>query len=106
MNQRASQPDVKLDLRTAMPDTAKWVEDKRKEYGPEFVNRCIRGALKGEPGLFYAIEKGHVLGTPFPATDWRNHYQGLAVVNGSTFAAFIAEPSEPAGPAEPTPQPH
>lgn len=106
MNQRASQPVAKLDLRTDMPETAKWVDGKRKEYGLEFVNRCIRGALKGEPGLFYAMERGYVLGTPFPATDWRNHYQCLAVVNGSTFAAFIAEPSAPAGPAEPTPQPH
>ncbi len=80
------------DLRESMPETAKWVDAKRKEYGIDFVNGCIRGALKGETGLFYAIERGHVLGTPFPATDWRNHYQGLAVVNGSTFAAFIAEP--------------
>jgi hypothetical protein len=81
-------------LRDSMQKTAEWVEEKRKEHGLEHVNSCIRRALKGEPGLFYAMENGHVLGTPFQAPDFRHQWQGIAVINGTTFAAFIVEPSE------------
>lgn len=94
MNQQASQPAAKLDLRKDMPETAKWVDARRKEHGAEFVNTCIRRAMKGEPGFFYAIERGHVLGTPFPDTDVRHHYQGVAILTGCTFAGFIADPEQ------------
>jgi predicted DNA-binding protein YlxM (UPF0122 family) len=35
--------------------------------GRGFVDECIKRALAGEAGYFYAMEGGHVLGTPFPA---------------------------------------
>jgi len=92
MNQQANQPAAKLDLRKDMPETAKWVDGKRKELGIEHVNGCIRRALKGEPGYFYAIERGHVLGTPFPPTHPIAHEQNYAITMGCTFAGFIATP--------------
>lgn len=92
MSQPASQPAAKLDLRQHMPETAKWVEAKRQELGAEHVNGCIRRAMKGEPGLFYAMERGHVLGTPFPSTHPIAADQALAVQLGCTFAGFIATP--------------
>lgn len=92
-----SQPAAKLDLRAQMPETAKWVEAKRTEYGAEHVNACIKGAMKGQPGLFYAIERGHVLGTPFPSTHPIAADQALAVQLGCTFAGFIAEPPKAGG---------
>lgn len=97
MNQRAGQAGGRVDLRQQMPETAKWVEDKRREWGADHVNACIRRALKGEPGLFYALERGHVLGTPFPATHPIDQWQRHAVCTGSEFAAFIAEPTQMGG---------
>lgn len=59
--------------------------------------RGIRGAIKGQPGLFYAIEAGHVLGTPFPAGHPVSKDQDLAVVTGCTFAVFMAMPAAAGG---------
>lgn len=97
MSQQASQPAARVDLRQHMPETAKWVDQKRQELGAEFVNGCIRRALKGEPGFFYAMERGHVLGTPFPATHPVAKDQEYAVTMGCSFAGFIATPAAPGG---------
>jgi len=97
MSQQASQPAARVDLRQHMPETAKWVDQKRQELGAEFVNGCIRRALKGEPGLFYALERGHVLGTPFPATHPIADSQTYAITMGCSFAGFIATPATPGG---------
>jgi len=75
-----------------MPETAVFVDSKRKEFGAEFVNSCIKQSLAGTPGRFYAMENGHVLGTPFPATDPISRYQGFALFTGCKFAAFMATP--------------
>lgn len=87
-----NQTGARADLRQQMPETAQWVEAKRAELGKEHVNGCIKRALAGEPGLFYAIERGQVLGTPFPATHAIAADQRLAVLWGCSFAGFIALP--------------
>jgi hypothetical protein len=79
-------------LRDSMPETARWVDSKRKELGLEFVNGCIKEAMSGVPGRFYALENGHVLGTPFPATHPIAQEQRFALLTGCTFAGFIATP--------------
>ena len=97
MNQAVSQPagaKQRVDLRQQMPETAKWVEQQRQTMGAAHVNDCIKRALKGEPGLFYALECGHVLGTPFPPTTPEYYWQRLAIATGSGFAAFIATPAQ------------
>lgn len=85
----------KVNLRQQMPQTAQWVDERREAWGAEWVNGCIRRAQQGEPGLFYAIEAGHVLGTPFPATHPVADLQLQAVMLGSAFAGFMAEPGQP-----------
>lgn len=87
-------------LRDEMPNTAKWIDRKRHEYGKPYVDELVRRAITrdgkpGEPGLFYAIENGHVLGTPFAQPEI-DYWQRYAVVNGATFAAFIQPPKEDA----------
>lgn len=81
-------------LRDTMPKTAEWVDRMRAEHGATFVNEQIRRAIKGEPGRFYAIEGGQVLGTPFPSTHPIDQEQRLAVLVGTPFAGFIATPEE------------
>jgi hypothetical protein len=77
-----------------MPATAKWVQERRNEFGQAHVDRCIRESLGGVPGRFYAIEAGHITGTPFEATHPIAEFQDLAVVTGASFAGFIARPVE------------
>lgn len=77
------------DMRNAMPKTAEWVASMRKRHGNEWVTEQIRRGMKGEPGHFYALEGGYVLGTPLPTmADW----QDFAVVTGCPFAGFMAVP--------------
>lgn len=81
--------------RAAMPRTAAWVEERRREWGAGYVNALLRRACsEAVPDLFYALEAGRTLGTPFTAAcdpvlvDW----QRLAVIVGAEFAAFMAAP--------------
>ena len=44
--------------------------------------------LAGEPGCFIAMEKGHVLGTPFPQGHAYEQWQAIAItwaVDGAVF---------------------
>ena len=87
-----SQPAARLDMRAQMPETAAWVDQMRQRFGKAHVNHCIREALAGKPGFFYAFEQGHTLGTPFPPTHPIDQDQRMAVMIGAPFAGFIAEP--------------
>lgn len=93
-----NQPAKKVDMRRAMPMTTEWVQRKRTELGKDHVDGCIRRAMEGEAGCFYAIEGGHVVGTPFPSAHPVAEWQQYAVVNGTAFAGFIAEPVQTSAP--------
>lgn len=73
--------------------TAEWVDRQRMELGAAHVNDCIKRAVAGEGGLFYAMEGGHVLGTPWPADTALAADIRFAVMVGCTFAGFIAKPA-------------
>lgn len=98
-----NQPVKAESRRSDMPLTAKWLDERRAEFGKAHVDDCIRRAMgrpardgvpakAGEPGLFYAIEAGHVLGTPFPAGSEMAAGQDYALVCGVRFACFLATP--------------
>lgn len=87
----------RVDMRASMPETAEWIERKRSELGREHVNDCIRRAMAGEPGHFYAMENGHVLGVPFPSVHPMAEMQDYAVLCGVTFAGFMREPGDTHG---------
>ncbi len=101
-------------LRESMPQTAEWVDRKRAEWGKAHVNDCVRRAIAGEPGYFYAIEGGNVLGTPWPAGTAVDggppvaqrpgarklsvhEVQRMAVLCGASFAGFMREPTNGGG---------
>ena len=92
MNSTTKEKPAAVDMRAVMPETAKWVTAKRLEYGADHVNACIKAALAGTPGRFYAMEAGRTLGTPFPASHVMAEYQNIAIATGCPFAGFIAEP--------------
>ena len=79
-------------LRDQMPETAKWIDDRRTEYGPAYVNDCIRRAMAGEAGVFYAFEAGHVIGTPFTAGTSAAYWQDYAFATGCKSSVFLKPP--------------
>lgn len=87
------QPAKKLDLRQSMPETAAYVDKRRAEWGADYVNDRIKRSLKGEPNCFYAVEGGHVLGTPFDAPVTAE-VAALVVRWGMTFVCFLQQPVE------------
>ena len=52
------------EIRQFMPGVYKAIRDKAGEIGNEAF-RLVRRGLRGEPGCFYAFERGRVVGTPF-----------------------------------------
>lgn len=88
----STNPTAAADMRNAMPQTAEWIAQRRLEWGKDHVNGCIRDALAGKPGRFYALEAGHVLGTPFPPDHDIADVQTYALLQGCTFAVFMAQP--------------
>lgn len=90
MTQTAKRPD----MRTQMPHCARIIDDKRKEWGSEYVNGLIKRGLAGEAGCFIAMEKGHVLGTPFPAGHAYVPWQTAAIVWAVDGAVFLKPKEE------------
>lgn len=55
-------------LREEMPEVAAWVDDLRKAFGEEYINKIIAAGMRGEP-VFSASENGHTIGTPVSTGD-------------------------------------
>lgn len=54
-------------IKTSMPDTYDQIQRKATEQGKR-VFGFVRRGLRGEANCFWAMERGHVVGTPFAAT--------------------------------------
>lgn len=57
-------------IKSHMPNVRQCIEDKVEQIGPE-AYALVRRGLRGEAGCFYALEAGHVIGTPFGRSDPR-----------------------------------
>ena len=51
-------------IRASMPSTYKAIQAKAGVIGKQAFG-LVRRAIRGEANCFYAIERGHVVGTPF-----------------------------------------
>lgn len=56
------------EIKTHMPETYKSIQAKADEIGRDAYG-MVRRALGGQPNLFYALERGWVMGTPFNLKD-------------------------------------
>jgi hypothetical protein len=54
-----------MSLKAQMPKVAEMVSRMRADMGADWVDACIRSAMAGEPDHFFAVEAGHIVGTPF-----------------------------------------
>lgn len=79
-------------MSTEMPETSRWIVEQRKAHGSAYVDTCIRAAMKGERNQFYAVEGGHVLGTPFDWTDRGLFVVSMSVLTGGKFIAAFRDP--------------
>lgn len=50
-------------IKRHMPNVLACIQDRAQHYGTE-VYALVRRGLRGEPGCFYGIEGGYVMGTP------------------------------------------
>ena len=57
-------------IKSRMPNVRQAIEDRAALIGNEAF-ALVRRGLRGEPGCFYALEAGHVVGTPFGHGDPR-----------------------------------
>ena len=73
------------DLRGAMPRTAQWVQEQRALLGDAWVTQCVKRGMAGEPGWFYAVEAGHVVGAPFAWGDADAALISRSLVTGAPF---------------------
>jgi hypothetical protein len=55
-------------IRCHMPHTYKAIQAKAAEIGP-MAYGLVKKACAGAPDAFYAMEAGHVVGTPFARSD-------------------------------------
>lgn len=78
--------------RDAMPNVARWVDEKRAAWGREHVRECIERGMRGEPGWFFAFEAGYVQGTPFEADKVTMDLVRLAVAVNGKFVALMRPP--------------
>jgi hypothetical protein len=92
---------AKVDLKAAMPLTAAWIKTQRELMGNEHVTKMIKDAMgddaanvPGKPDCFYAIEGGHILGTPFRWNPEISREINIAALSGARFIAAIRAPDK------------
>ena len=97
-----------------MPETADFVDRMRVHWGRAYVDECLKRSIAGQPGYFYAMERGHTLGTPWQGDAAAKllaqgvaaatgagcgvaALQGVALAIGADAAFFMREPAAGGG---------
>lgn len=95
-------------IKTKMPETYKAIQERVKgvteqvagktavlvpAYGND-VYTLVRRGLRGEPNCFWAMEAGHVVGTPFNMTEVQRDIASLMVGFGSAYVCIFPEPAK------------
>jgi hypothetical protein len=77
---------VKRTIKADMPETYAAIQARAadSDIGRQAFALVTRG-IKGEPNCFYAVERGHVVGTPFDIPDVTGELASLIVRFGCSF---------------------
>lgn len=76
-------------IKAQMPETYKSVGAKAALIGQRAFG-LVRAGIRGKPNCFYAIERGHVVGTPFNMPDVSDDMARLVLQFGCTFMVMWA----------------
>lgn len=79
-----------------MPKVAEIVDRMRVQLGQSWVDQCIASAVKGTPDQFYAVERGHIVGTPFTLDTALNDQVRLCFMVGGA-GAVVRQPVAASG---------
>lgn len=80
-------------IKTKMPNTYKAIQLKASEIGDDAFS-LVRQGVRGEPHKFYAIEAGHVVGTPFAGQAIEADVAGLICNFGCGFVCLWKNSTE------------
>ena len=82
-------------IKDHMPETYKAIQEKAGKVG-NLAFKLVRASLKGEPNRFYAIERGHVAGTPFDMGNVSDEIARLALQFGISYLIMWAPEAQQA----------
>lgn len=71
-------------IKSQMPQTYRAIQSKAGEIGNDAF-KFVRLGIKGQANSFYAVERGHVVGTPFDMPDVQDDMARLVLQFGCTF---------------------
>lgn len=83
-------------LKQHMPDTYREIQAKAAAIGKPAYNFVRRG-IAGQPNMFYAMERGVVMGTPFDLPGVSEEIARLIVQFGCTFLIMWAPEAQQGG---------
>ena len=89
---------LKRTIKAHMPETYKAIQARAADddLGREAFGLVTRG-LRGEPNCFYAMERGHVVGTPFTMPDVSAELAAYMVRFGCQFLIMWAPGAQKGG---------
>jgi hypothetical protein len=76
-----------------MPKVWAQLEAWKAAWGAAHVADAVRRGMAGEPGWFWAMEAGYVVGTPFSADAELMRALALGVAMGGPMAAVMRPPA-------------
>lgn len=79
------------EIKAHMPETYKAIQAKAVEIGNQ-AYVLVRAGLRGEPNRFWAMEAGHVMGTPFNLLDMQEEVAVQMVRWGCAHACIFGQP--------------
>lgn len=89
----ASEVNARLEvIKTKMPKTYAAIQAKAKEIGTEAF-ALVKRSLRGEANAFYAMERGHVVGTPFNMPEVTADVAAYMVRFGADFVCIWSAPA-------------
>lgn len=77
-------------IKSSMPETYSSIQRKASDKG-RGVYALVRAGLGGKPNCFWAMEAGHVMGTPFDLQSADPELALAMVRYGSKFVCIIGE---------------
>lgn len=79
-------------IKQHMPETYKAIQAKAEEIGRE-AYAFVRRGVAGQPNMFYAVERGFVVGTPFTLADLNAEVAKNMVMFGVKFLIMWGLPA-------------